>query len=67
MSIDHKPEDEVELNRIKNAGGGVYAGRVDGNLNLSRCIGDLSFKQNKDLKPEEQKITAYPDVQTRPL
>lgn len=40
MSYDHKPEDEVELARIKNAGGKVTMdGRVNGGLNLSRAIG----------------------------
>jgi protein phosphatase 1G len=31
-------------------------------LNLSRSLGDLKYKQNKALKPEEQPITAYPDL-----
>ena len=40
MSFDHKPEDEVELKRILNAGGQVTPdGRVNGGLNLSRAIG----------------------------
>jgi len=33
-----------------------------GNLNLSRSLGDLEYKQNKKLGAEEQMITAYPDV-----
>ena len=44
MSYDHKPEDEVELARIKNAGGKVTMdGRVNGGLNLSRAIGISEF------------------------
>ena len=40
MSFDHKPEDEVELRRIRGAGGKVTPdGRVNGGLNLSRAIG----------------------------
>ena len=40
MSADHKPEDDLEMKRIKNAGGKVTAdGRVNGGLNLSRAIG----------------------------
>jgi serine/threonine protein phosphatase PrpC len=35
-----------------------------GNLNLSRSLGDLEYKQNKKLSPEEQMITAFPDVTT---
>jgi protein phosphatase 1G len=46
MSEDHKPEDENELRRIRGAGGEVTQdGRVCGNLNLSRAIGDLLYKQ----------------------
>jgi len=40
MSMDHKPEDEHELNRIHKAGGKVTCeGRVNGGLNLSRALG----------------------------
>lgn len=41
MSKDHKPEDKIEYDRIKKAGGEVSFGRVNGNLNLSRALGDL--------------------------
>ncbi|XP_013195944.1 probable protein phosphatase CG10417 isoform X2 [Amyelois transitella] len=65
MSIDHKPEDAPELERITKAGGKVSNdGRINGGLNLSRAIGDHSYKQNKDLGPKEQMITALPDVKT---
>ncbi len=33
-----------------------------GNLNLSRSLGDMEYKQNKKMGPEDQMITAYPDV-----
>lgn len=62
LSFDHKPDDEIELRRIEKAGSVVTEGRVDGNLNLSRALGDLKYKTNKDLKPEEWPITANPDV-----
>ncbi|KAM9861213.1 protein phosphatase 1G [Aulostomus maculatus] len=68
MSYDHKPEDEVELARIKNAGGKVTMdGRVNGGLNLSRAIGDHFYKRNKVLPPEEQMISAMPDVKVLTL
>ncbi|XP_015241975.1 PREDICTED: protein phosphatase 1G [Cyprinodon variegatus] len=68
MSYDHKPEDEVELTRIKNAGGKVtMEGRVNGGLNLSRAIGDHFYKRNKTLPPEEQMISAMPDVKVLTL
>ena len=70
LSEDHKPNDERESARIHKAGGTVEASaggarthyRVNGNLNLSRAIGDLEYKRNVDLKPEEQIITSTPDV-----
>jgi serine/threonine protein phosphatase PrpC len=62
MSFDHKPELEVEVKRIEKAGGWVQEGRVKGNLNLSRSLGDLEYKQNKQLPPEDQMITANPDL-----
>lgn len=63
MSLDHKPEDDEESARITKAGGRVTMdGRVNGGLNLSRAIGDHAYKMNKDLKPEEQMISAMPDV-----
>jgi protein phosphatase 1G len=40
MSIDHKPDDEIEKARISAAGGKIsWDGRVNGGLNLSRAIG----------------------------
>lgn len=45
MSLDHKPEDQIEFERIKKAGGRVTIdGRVNGGLNLSRAIGDHGYK-----------------------
>lgn len=55
---------EGEITRIKNAGGFVnMVGRVNGNLNLSRSLGDLKYKQVKHLPPEAQMITAEPDIE----
>ncbi|XP_059612030.1 probable protein phosphatase CG10417 [Phlebotomus argentipes] len=63
MSYDHKPEDELEHDRITNAGGKVTIdGRVNGGLNLSRAIGDHAYKMNFELPPDKQMITALPDV-----
>jgi len=63
MSADHKPEDEIEFNRIKTAGGKVTSdGRVNGGLNLSRAIGDHAYKQNKTLPLKDQMISSQPDV-----
>ena len=68
LSYDHKPASEIESERIKKAGGFVNQfGRVNGNLNLSRSIGDLKYKQNIEVKREEQMITAEPDLITTTL
>jgi len=38
-------------------------GRVNGGLNLSRALGDHSYKQNESLPPEEQMISAVPTIE----
>ena len=67
MSIDHKPDNELEKKRIIEAGGFVTEGRVNANLNLSRALGDLEYKQNPKKKPDEQLIIAMPDVKKKEL
>jgi len=67
LSEDHKPQLESEIRRITAAGGKVTNGRVNGNLNLTRSLGDHEYKRNKDLKPEEQIITCVPDIKTYDL
>lgn len=62
LSFDHKPENQTEIDRIEKAGSTITEGRVDGNLNLTRAIGDLKYKTKAHLKPEEHPITANPDV-----
>ncbi|KAL7908988.1 putative serine/threonine phosphatase 2C ptc2 [Trichoderma velutinum] len=67
LSNDHKPQLETEKNRITAAGGFVDFGRVNGNLALSRAIGDFEFKKSAELSPENQIVTAYPDVEEHDL
>ncbi|EAR84990.1 protein phosphatase 2C containing protein (macronuclear) [Tetrahymena thermophila SB210] len=66
LSIDHKPDTDSEKRRIERAGGTVIQGRVNGNLNLSRALGDLEYKVNEknpsSKNPKEYMITAFPDV-----
>ncbi|KAH0649177.1 hypothetical protein KY290_035128 [Solanum tuberosum] len=62
LSRDHKPDLEIERERILKAGGFIHAGRVNGSLNLARAIGDMEFKQNKFLPAEKQIVTADPDI-----
>ncbi|KAJ3040587.1 Protein phosphatase 2C 2 [Rhizophlyctis rosea] len=67
LSFDHKPVNPGEHSRITSAGGFVEFGRVNGNLALSRAIGDFEFKNNSNLPPEEQIVTANPDIVERQL
>ncbi|XP_026191671.1 probable protein phosphatase 2C F42G9.1 [Cyclospora cayetanensis] len=67
LSHDHKPMNPGERARIAAAGGSVTNGRVDGNLNLSRSLGDLYYKADADIPPEKQRITAFPDVRITPI
>ncbi|KAK4468079.1 hypothetical protein MN116_008252 [Schistosoma mekongi] len=63
LSVDHKPEDEDEKARIVAAGGTVTRdGRVNGGLNLSRALGDHSYKQTPNIPLTDQMITPSPDV-----
>ncbi|CAK9051196.1 unnamed protein product [Durusdinium trenchii] len=70
LSEDHKPNLPRERERIERAGGVVeqqQAGplttfRINGNLNLSRSIGDLDYKNDLQLPPGEQIISSVPDV-----
>lgn len=65
MSFDHKPMSDIEMKRITEAGGFVNQfGRVNGNLNLSRSIGDLKYKQVPNITPAKQMITAEPDIKS---
>lgn len=67
LSLDHKPNNEAETKRIYEGGGWVEFNRVNGNLALSRALGDFVFKKNESKKPEEQIVTAYPDVEIRDI
>ena len=71
LSVDHKPELPAELERIQNAGGYgkvsyiVDNGRINGNLNLSRAMGDLEYKKDPKLSPEKQIISVAPEISVR--
>ena len=66
LSFDHKPMNIAEHSRIKNAGGAVSMRRIDGDLAVSRGLGDFQFKQRDDLPPEKQKVSSIPDVTIYP-
>lgn len=62
LTKDHKPTNDEENSRIRAAGGYVEFGRVDGQLALSRAVGDAPYKQNKALPLEKQRVIALPDI-----
>lgn len=62
LTQDHKPESKAEAKRIRLAGGFVQHNRVDGQLAMSRAIGDYEYKQNSTVSELEQKVIALPDV-----
>lgn len=62
LSNDHKPQLDSERKRIVAAGGYIEYGRVNGNLALSRALGDFDYKKNPKLGPEAQIITCDPEI-----
>lgn len=62
MSEDHKPSTPDEKKRIIKANGFVYMDRVNGELAMSRALGDFQYKQSKELNTAEQMVTCYPDI-----
>lgn len=67
LSNDHKPNNPEEMDRIYNAGGWVEFNRVNGNLALSRALGDFPFKRNQLIPAEQQIVTALPEVTVHDL
>ncbi|KAG8340906.1 putative protein phosphatase 2C-like [Trypanosoma vivax] len=62
LSVDHKPSDPVETERILNGGGTLKNNRVNGTLAVSRAIGDFELKDNKEKAWDQQIVTALPDI-----
>src|SRR5436305_2719967 len=69
LSVDHVPSIPDESQRITKAGGRITYNfkdsridRVNEDLSLTRSLGDFNYKKNPDIRPEEQIISAYPDV-----
>jgi serine/threonine protein phosphatase PrpC len=62
ITEDHKPDKLSERIRIEKAKGFVEANRVNANLNIARTIGDLDYKKNVSLPPEDQLVTSVPDT-----
>jgi serine/threonine protein phosphatase PrpC len=78
LSYDHKPDDEEEERRIRAAGGYVAGGRVEGDLAVSRGLGDFRFKnmttvlagsngQNKQKDPNNKNMVEPDDQKVSPV
>ncbi|PNH04921.1 putative protein phosphatase 2C 21 [Tetrabaena socialis] len=63
LSVDHKGGDPHELRRVLRAGCWVSSsGRVCGELDMSRALGDADLKQAPGLPQHLQAVTADPTV-----
>ena len=67
---DHKPDNPHETERICSAGGTVSMKRVNGDLAVSRALGDFVYKQRKAAEgvwfdPEGQQVSCVPEVSIR--
>ena len=62
LSEDHKPSLESERDRIIKAGATIVEGRVNGNLNLTRSLGDFSQKNVPKVPFHLQPIICLPEV-----
>lgn len=62
LSEDHKPDREAERARIEEAGGHVAENRVNGQLAMSRAMGDFTYKTQKERGPRQQLVIPVPDV-----
>lgn len=64
-TVDHKPDHPAEKSRIEAAGGHVTEEeppRLDGNLAVSRGLGDFEYKQDSTRSEAEQKVSCVPEM-----
>lgn len=62
---DHKPGLPSEYERIVKAGGNVKIQRVNGNLAVSRALGDYEYKNVEGRGPCEQLVSPEPEIFVR--
>lgn len=61
LSHDHKPYHPGEKERIELAGSHVKFNRVNGDLAVSRALGDFVYKRCETVSAERQAVTALPE------
>ena len=54
--------DQVERQRIQEAGGTVLIQRVNGSLAVSRALGDFEYKNNSNRRPDQQLVSPEPEI-----
>uniref|UniRef100_A0A2P2I3V6 Protein phosphatase 1B-like n=2 Tax=Hirondellea gigas TaxID=1518452 RepID=A0A2P2I3V6_9CRUS len=61
-TLDHKPFNPCEKERIQNAGGSVMIQRVNGSLAVSRALGDYEYKNVEGKSQCEQLVSPEPEL-----
>ena len=62
FTVDHKPFNDIEKQRIEKAGGSVMMQRVNGSLAVSRALGDFGFKRIPGIGATEQLVSPEPEI-----
>ena len=62
LNKEHKTTSDKEYIRIKKNGGKLINYRINGKLNITRAIGDLSYKNRNNGFIYEQDVIAIPEV-----
>lgn len=63
-TFDHHPDAPEEMKRILEANGSVVNSRIEGNLAVSRAIGDFVYKRDLARKISQQWVIPIPVVET---
>ena len=63
-TVDHHPDKPEERQRIVEGNGSVVNNRIDGNLAVSRAIGDFVYKRDLSRKISQQWVIPVPVIQT---
>ena len=62
LNREHQVVIEEEKERVIKSGATIQGYRINGMLNLTRALGDIRFKKDKNLKRHEQSVLAFPEI-----